>query len=103
MPQVTIIDADGDEHAFSADEGESIMSVAVRNQISGLYAECGGAQTCGTCKVTLEPAWLDRLPAPSETEISLTDGAPPNTRLSCQIKMDAATDGIVVRVAESQY
>ncbi len=103
MPSVTITDPDGVSQVFTAEDGEAVMQVAVRNKVEGLYAECGGSQTCGTCKVTVDPDWFDRLPPPGENEVSLIDGCPPNTRLSCQIRMSAATDGIVVRVADSQY
>ena len=68
----------------------------------GVRAECGGCCACATCHVYVAPAWLERLPPQSDDEIAMLDEAfevEPNSRLSCQIAMSPALDGIEVTIA----
>jgi 2Fe-2S ferredoxin len=81
------------------------MEGAVKNNVIGIDADCGGACACATCHVYVEEAWLDRTGMPSAIEQSMLDFAKdvePNSRLSCQIKVTDALDGLVVRMPESQ-
>jgi 2Fe-2S ferredoxin len=103
MPKVTYIDHAGTGHAVEVKAGQSVMEGAVKNNVIGIDADCGGA--CATCHVYVEEAWLDRTGMPSAIEQSMLDFAKdvePNSRLSCQIKVTDALDGLVVRMPESQ-
>ncbi|MNT81861.1 Ferredoxin-6 [compost metagenome] len=81
------------------------MENAVRNSVPGIEAECGGACACATCHVYVDEAWTEKVGAPSPMEEDMLDFAAdvqPNSRLSCQIKVTAGLDGLVVRVPERQ-
>lgn len=80
--------------------GLTVMEAAVQSDIAGIEGVCGGAGICGTCHVFVDEIWLARLPAPNETEISILETLPnrcANSRLSCQIKMSEALNGMVLR------
>jgi len=92
-------------HAIAMPEGWSLMEGAVKHLVPGIDADCGGACACATCHVYIEPDWLAKLPAKKDTEKAMLDFAPgvkSNSRLSCQITMTEALDGIVMRVPKSQ-
>jgi 2Fe-2S ferredoxin len=106
MPTVIFTLADGQRREAEIAEGTSIMQGAVDGNIPGIDGECGGSLECGTCHVRVGPEWSDLLPAISATENELLDGVAAGretgSRLSCQIPMTAALNGIVVRVPERQ-
>jgi 2Fe-2S ferredoxin len=86
--------------------GWSLMEGAVKNLVPGIDADCGGACACATCHVYVDPAWLDKLPPKQEMEETMLDFAQdvrPNSRLSCQITVTPALDGLVVRTPKSQH
>jgi 2Fe-2S ferredoxin len=106
MAKITYIEHAGNEHVVDAPEGQSVMEVAVKHAIPGIDADCGGACACATCHVYIDPAWRSAVGQPSEMEQSMLDfanGVAENSRLSCQIKISAALDGLVVRLPESQH
>ena len=105
MPQITYIEHDGTTHEVEAEVGSTVMETAIRNGVTGIVAECGGACACATCHVYVDEAWLDRLPKRSAEEEDMLDfafEAKPTSRLSCQIKVEAALDGLVVRTPAYQ-
>lgn len=106
MPKITFIQHDGTRHEVDAVAGSSVMEAAVRNGVPGIEADCGGACACATCHVYVEEAWRDKLDEKATMEESMLDFAEnveAGSRLSCQIKVTDAMDGLVVRVPESQY
>jgi 2Fe-2S ferredoxin len=106
MPDITFILADGSERGLEAPEGVSAMAAATGAGVPGIVAECGGSAMCATCHVYVDPAWVDRLPAPLSNELEMLDCTAserlPNSRLSCQIKLTAALQGLVLRIPERQ-
>jgi 2Fe-2S ferredoxin len=106
MPSITFIHSDGRSQTVEADTGASAMSTAIANGVDGILAECGGSAVCATCHVHVDEAWLGRLAPISEEEDALLDGTATerlsNSRLSCQIKMTAELDGLVLRLPERQ-
>ena len=108
MPRVTYIEFNGTPHEVEVPLGLSIMRGAVDNDVPGIDADCGGECACATCHVYVDPAWLDKtgLPEPGSQEASMLSFAAlaqPNSRLSCQIKVSDALDGLVVRLPEGQH
>ena len=106
MPNITFIDAQGESRTVEAETGSTVMETAIRNAIPGIEAECGGACACATCHVYVDEAWQDKTGSTSAMEDSMLDFAEnvePNSRLSCQIKVSDALDGLVVRMPESQH
>ncbi|WP_374348670.1 2Fe-2S iron-sulfur cluster-binding protein [Phenylobacterium sp.] len=106
MAKITYIENDGTEHHVDVPAGVSVMDGAKRFTIPGIEGDCGGACACATCHVYVEQDWYNRLPAPEEIEQAMLDFAfdvQPNSRLSCQIKVDDTVDGLVVRNPPRQY
>ncbi len=106
MPKVTYVLADGSRRDLEVTSGTSVMEAAIRNNVKGIDAECGGCLSCATCHVYVDEAWLAKLPAPDPDEDDMLGFVAaerkPNSRLSCQIKLDDALNGIVVRIPPNQ-
>lgn len=105
MVKVTYIEPNGERHEVEAQPGHSVMEAAIKNNIAGIEADCGGACSCATCHVSVDAAWFVRVGGPGEVEESMLDFAPvrtPTSRLSCQIKLQSELDGLVVHLPESQ-
>lgn len=106
MPTITFIDPDGQSHVLDAEAGQSVMKVAVQNGVPGIEADCGGACACATCHVYVDPAWAGATGTPSAEEqemLTYTVDPDATSRLCCQIKIDSALDGLVVRIPASQH
>ena len=106
MPKITYIEHNGSEHVLDVKNGLSVMEGAVKNNIPGIDADCGGARACATCHVYVDAAWADKVGAKSAMEESMLDFAEnveATSRLSCQIKVTDALDGLIVRMPESQH
>ena len=87
------------------DNGLSVMQGAVNNGVSGIVAECGGACSCATCLVHVDEKWFPVVGPPSPEEEDMLDFAfevKPTSRLSCQIKVTQALDGLIVRTPSYQ-
>ena len=97
--------ADGREMTLDVAEGQSLMEAATQRGVPGIIGECGGSMSCATCHVVVAPDWAERAGDPSAFEDDMLDiteaGRQPTSRLSCQIKMSAEIDGIVVSVPEA--
>ena len=81
------------------------MRGAVDNGIPGIDADCGGECSCATCHVIVTNDWMEVVGRPNETEESMLDLNPerePNSRLSCQIGVSDALDGLIVNLPEFQ-
>ncbi len=105
MPKITYIEFNGNEHEIDVPNGLSVMEGAVRNLVPGIDADCGGACACATCHVYVDPAWTDKTGSREAMEDSMLDfaeGVQENSRLSCQIKVTEALDGLIVRMPEHQ-
>jgi ferredoxin, 2Fe-2S len=105
MPRVTYIQPDGQTRVVDAPAGTTVMEAAVDNDVAGIVAECGGACSCATCHVYVDPAWLDKLKPRDRQEDGMLDcvlDRRSNSRLSCQIELRDELDGLVVRVADEQ-
>jgi len=106
MPKITYVEFSGTEHAIEVKTGLTVMEGAVKHNVPGIDADCGGACACATCHVYVDAAWTDKVGSPSAMEESMLDFAEnvePNSRLSCQIKVTEALDGLIVRMPESQH
>ena len=106
MAKITYIEHDGTEHVIDVKPGLSVMEGAVKNNIPGIDADCGGACACATCHVYVDEAWRAKTGEKSAMEESMLDFAEnveDNSRLSCQIKVTDELDGLVVRMPESQH
>ena len=105
MPLIKFITHDGGEYEANAAPGDSIMSAAVASGIDAILAECGGSCSCATCHCYIDEKWLDKIPAAEDVEIAMLDYVlepKTNSRLSCQVELSEAHDGLVVHLPESQ-
>ena len=107
MVKLKFIEANGAEHTISAKLGQTVMETAVKNNVPGITADCGGSCACATCRVYVDdPVWQERLGAPSEMEQSMieySEDATPGIRLSCQLRVTEDLEGLVLRTPESQH
>lgn len=105
MPKVTFLQPDGQAQTFDATAGKSVMEVATTNMVRGIIGECGGSCSCATCHVYVEDPWFDKLLPADAMEQGMLEGAiepGPKSRLSCQIDLSDALDGLTVRIPAGQ-
>lgn len=105
MARITFIEASGEAHVVEAQPGYSVMEAAIFNEVPGIEAVCGGACVCSTCHCYIDAAARAELQAQSPEELGLLEGHPDETedsRLSCQIKVTKALDGLTVRLPARQ-
>ena len=105
MPKITYIDHEGTVREVEAAAGSTVMENAIKNDIPGIVAECGGACACATCHVYVDEAWREKTGQPSPMEEDMLDfgyDIRANSRLSCQITVTEALDGLIVRTPERQ-
>jgi 2Fe-2S ferredoxin len=102
MSKVVYVLPDGGHRAVEAEVGSSVMQTSLNNLVPGITGECGGELSCATCHVFVAPEWFDRLGgrSPEEEDMLQVTAAEPTeySRLSCQIRCTADTDGLVVHV-----
>jgi ferredoxin, 2Fe-2S len=105
MAKIIYIEHNGAEHVLDVKAGLSVMQGAVKNNVPGINADCGGACSCATCHVYVDETWRDKTGTLSDMETAMLDFAEnvePNSRLSCQIKVTDDLDGLIVRLPASQ-
>jgi len=106
LPTIHYILKDGSRRSVQAKIGTSVMENAIRSNIRGIDAECGGSCSCATCHVYVDEAFVDRLLPADEMEAELLDFVAserlPNSRLSCQLAMTAELDGLSVCIPQTQ-
>lgn len=105
MTQLIFIEHNGTRHQVQGEIGNSIMQIANDHGVPGVLGDCGGNGSCATCHGYIDDAWSDKLAPPSEDEIMMLDGvldAQQGSRLTCQVRMTEALDGLVVRWPRSQ-
>ena len=105
MPKITYIEHNGKSHIQEVANGLTVMEGAVQNNIPGIDADCGGSCACATCHVYVDEKWFDKLPKKESAEEDMLDMAyKPNkfSRLSCQLTVSDALDGLVVNMPPKQ-
>jgi 2Fe-2S ferredoxin len=106
MVRVTFISHKGDAQTVNIDAGYSLMEGAKANDVADVAALCGGNAQCGTCLVYVDAEWQDKAGAASDIEqdlIHTLGEKEPSVRLSCQIRIVDALDGLVVRTPDRLY
>lgn len=108
MAKVTYVDHTGTAVEVDIAVGENVMRGALYNGIEGITGECGGGLSCATCHCYVDEEWTDAAGGPSsEAEAELLESAAaevkPTSRLSCQLVVTEALDGMVVHMPEHQF
>ena len=105
MAQIIVIDREGVEHPVKGAPGVKIMEM-LRDLDFGVAAICGGMCSCATCHVYIDESWQDRLnpPSPDESYLmqELSSYRQSASRLSCQIELTDALDGIKLMIAPTE-
>ena len=105
MPKITYIENSGNTHVVEGTVGQTVMETAIKHNIPGIVAECGGACSCATCHVYVDEEWREKVGSPSPMEEDMLDfgyDVRPNSRLSCQIKITDELDGLKVSTPDRQ-
>ncbi len=104
MVRMEVTDRSGEKRLIEASEGEVLMDV-LRDNDFDVAGTCGGMASCGTCHVYVGQAWIDRLGEQPEDEQYMLEALAEVvdvrdcSRLSCQVTMTGALDGLVLEVA----
>ena len=105
MGNITFVEHDGTQHVAEIEVGKSLMQVAMDHGVPGIDADCGGECACGTCHVILDSQWMDVAGSAQADELQMLDMTPEKastSRLSCQIKVSDAMNGMVVHLPQFQ-
>ena len=105
MARILFIAHDGTQYPVEAASGSSAMENAIRHDVPGIDADCGGACACATCHVYVMEPFLERLPPVEAMEEDMLDFAVDvraNSRLSCQIRITDELDGLTLQVPARQ-
>lgn len=102
MPIIYVTDRAGEQRAVEAKPGYSVMETIRDAGFDDLLALCGGCCSCATCHVIVDDGQLSLLPPMGEDEDDLLDSSDhrtPGSRLSCQLDVTDALDGLKVTIA----
>ena len=105
MPSITYIQQDGVAVSADALPLMTLMETALMGGVDGIIGTCGGICSCATCHVWIDPAWADRLETPNAEEAEMIEGLvhrQPTSRLGCQVALNEALDGLIVRVPPAE-
>jgi 2Fe-2S ferredoxin len=103
--KIIFVDTFGISRAVEGKVGQSAMECATANDVPGIIASCGGGMACGTCHGMIPEEWLRKLPHPSEQELGMLEGVidpTPQSRLTCQIRLNNDLEGLTIFVPHSQ-
>ena len=104
MPRIVYVDVNGERHECDVKNGISVMEGAIQNNIDGILAICGGSCACSTCHSYIDETWQEAVGAPDDIEdstLELAQDRQANSRLTCQIEVTDALDGLIVHVAQN--
>jgi len=91
------------EKAVDGAIGESLMRLALNNNVDGIIGECGGEMSCATCQIYVDEPWRERIAVQSSDELDLLEMSnafsAERSRLACQIRLTDDLDDIEVEVA----
>jgi len=102
MAHITFITQEG-EHIILEGKSGSIMQLATAHGVPGIDGDCGGVCSCATCHVHVDPSFVEKTGEAGEIEkdmLELEDNLSETSRLSCQIEINEALDGLVLTVAK---
>ena len=103
MPVITFIEFDGTQHQVDSESGLSIMEMALKHDIPGIDADCGGSAVCGTCHCFVEASNnLSAVEPQEESMLGLRPDREANSRLSCQLQLSEHNGDMTIRLPEFQ-
>lgn len=105
MAKIIYVGPDGSRFELDAENGSTVMENAISGGVSGIEAECGGACTCATCHVYVDDAFVEVVGPRDPAEEAMLDMAydvRTNSRLSCQLRVCDAFEGLTVTLPKRQ-
>ena len=106
MPRLVVKNRNGETLSIEAQTGISLME-NIRDLDQSVDAICGGLCSCATCHVFIDPDWQAQLRPRSYEESVLLENSrsfdDARSRLSCQILMSDALDGLSLEVAPPEF
>jgi 2Fe-2S ferredoxin len=102
MPKLIVVNRAGAGSEITAKTGVSLMEAIRDAGFDDLLALCGGCCSCATCHVYVDPTFTASLPPVSSDEDELLESTSHRTvasRLSCQVLLTDALDGLRVTIA----
>lgn len=102
MAKITFITSDNETVVTEANTG-SVMELALQHKVKGIDGDCGGVCSCATCHVHVDKVFWEKVGEPSELEsdmLEFDENVSEYSRLSCQIQVSDAIDGLVLKVAK---
>lgn len=103
--EVAFVTPDGARHVVRAEPDETLMEAAVKNGVPGIEGTCGGAMSCATCHVIVDPKWRRAVGPAGDLEQEVLEfvatGAEGNSRLCCQIRAATPLDGLVLHIPQA--
>ena len=103
MPKINVVNRSGNSKEVEAESGLTLMEVIRDEGFDELLALCGGCCSCATCHVHVDPSFSEKLPEMTDEESDLLDSSDhrdETSRLSCQIEVTDALDGMTVTIAQ---
>jgi 2Fe-2S ferredoxin len=104
MIAIKVTALDGQEYELEARPNDVLMEL-LREQDWGVAALCGGMCSCATCHVLVDEAWLESFPVKESDEeelLEILDHFQPNSRLSCQLRIQEAHNGLCLKLAPEE-
>lgn len=98
MPRITFIEPNGNRREVEAEIGDTLLTVAHKNDID-IEGACEGVLACSTCHLIVDPDWYAKLMPADDDEDDMLDlafGLTQTSRLGCQIEVTDELDGLVV-------
>ena len=105
MVNLVVTKRSGETLTLNTSIGMSVMEVIRDAGIDEMLALCGGACSCATCHVHVEPEFSQSLPPVSNDESGLLDGCTERdarSRLGCQIRLMDNLSGLRVTIAKQE-
>ncbi|MGA5557657.1 2Fe-2S iron-sulfur cluster-binding protein [Streptomyces lavendulocolor] len=106
MAKITYKHPNGTVTIVDVEAPNTVMRGAKLNGVEGIEAQCGGSAQCGTCHVYVDEANELPLPEMDSVEDDVLYGTAcertEHSRLSCQLPVTEAIDGLVVHLPEAQ-
>ena len=106
MAKITFIQPDGSEQIVDGEPGMTVMETAKKNLSPASRPNAAGPAPAPPATSMSTTPGARRSGRPSEMEEDMLDFAfdvRPSSRLSCQIKVTEALDGLVLNVPEKQF
>ena len=104
--QITVITREGETNTVMRGTGhDTLMQILFEND-QGVEAACGGCASCATCHVYISQEWVDRIPPREQVEDLLLTYSEHfddvRSRLSCQIQLTDAMNGLTLEIAPEE-